>query len=101
VPTAKAAPRVSGKPVPGGRLHAAPAKWSAMPTRVVYRWQLCGVKTCTTIRGATKKSLKVTNAYVGHSLRVVAIATIQHTTVKSASRKITIRRTTQESGEKK
>jgi hypothetical protein len=92
VPTAKAAPRVSGNPVPGGMLLAAPAKWSATPTRVVYRWQLCDVKTCTAIRSATNKTLKVTKAYVGHSLRVVAIATIQHTTVKSLSRKVTIRK---------
>jgi hypothetical protein len=83
---------VTGKPVPGGTLRAVPAKWSATPTSVVYRWQLCRVQTCTAIRNATKKTLQVTNAYVGHSLRVVAIATIQHTTVTSASRKITIRR---------
>jgi len=86
-------PRVTGKPVPGGTLHAAPARWSATPTIVVYRWQLCRGNTCSAIRNATKKTLRVTNAYVGHSLRVVAIATIQHTTVKSASRKIAIRRT--------
>jgi hypothetical protein len=34
----------------------------------------------------------VTNAFVGRSLRVVAIATIDGTTVKSVSRKVAIRK---------
>ena len=77
---------------PGGTLRAAPAKWSSTPTSIAYRWQLCRGTVCTAIGGATKTRLKVTKAYVRHSVRVVAIATIHGVTVKSASRKVTIRK---------
>jgi hypothetical protein len=91
-PTVKAAPLVSGKPAPGGTLRAAPAKWSSTPASVAYRWQLCRGTVCTAITGATKTTLRVAKAYVGHSVRIVAIAAINGTTVKSASRKVAIRK---------
>jgi hypothetical protein len=83
---------VSGKPAPGGTLHASAPKWSSIPSRVVYQWQLCRATRCTAIKGATKATLKVAKSYAGRRVRVVATATIKGTTVKSTSKMVAIRK---------
>jgi hypothetical protein len=86
------APTVSGRPTVGSTLRATPATWTLRPARASYQWQICSTKGCTSIAGATRLSLKVAGAYAGRSVRFVATATANGTTLKSSSRRVAIKR---------
>jgi hypothetical protein len=85
------APAIKGTPQPGSTLHSIPATWTTKPTHVTYQWQLCTKNRCTPIKGATQPTLKITTSDIGHSIRLVATATINGQTVKSASNTLAIR----------
>ena len=85
-------PTVTGTGKVGGTLHVAPPKWSSTPDSVRYQWQLCSATSCRPIRGATKLTLKLTNADAGKTVRLLATATIHGQIVKSYSRNIAVRR---------
>jgi hypothetical protein len=65
--------------------------WSAEPTSVAYRWQLCSVASCSSIKGATKLTLRLERRYLGRSVRIVATATVDGLTVTSVSKAIAVR----------
>jgi hypothetical protein len=90
-PEAITPPAIHGTPAVGRTLTATPPSWSATPTRVAYRWQLCAKTGCTSITGATRLSLKLTKREARHAVRIVAIATIGGEQVESASKRITVR----------
>jgi hypothetical protein len=90
-PSVVRAPILSGKPMTGSVLHAAPARWSQKPTRVSYQWQLCAKK-CVAIKNANSTALKLPKSYAGKSVRVVVTARFPGATVKSASKRVAVRK---------
>jgi hypothetical protein len=91
VPAARTPPMLRGTPVVGHTLTATAPVWSAPPTRVAYRWQRCTHNTCTTVANASRQALKLTPRDAGHSVRLVATALIDGTTVESVSKKLAVR----------
>ncbi len=63
--------RIVGRPIVGQRL-AALVRSANGPLR--YRWKACGRLHCSSIRGATRSSLRVRRAWLGERLRVTVIA---------------------------
>jgi hypothetical protein len=61
------APTVAGVPALGAVIRV------ALVPGARYSWQLCALR-CKPIAGATKPTLKITKAFLGHSLRIVVIA---------------------------
>ena len=90
-PKATTSPAIHGTPAVGRTLTATPPTWSATPTRVAYRWQLCTKTGCASITGATKLSLKLTTRFAGHTVRIVATATFDSRQVESVSKRIAVR----------
>jgi hypothetical protein len=90
-PQALHAPKLTGVARVGTMLRSTPARWSAAPSSVSYRWQLCAGSRCTAITGATSPTLKVRRAYVGRSIRVVAIASFPGARLKSISGRVGVR----------
>jgi hypothetical protein len=90
-PEATTPPAIHGTPTVGRTLTATAPTWSAAPTRVTYRWQVCAKARCVAIDGATKLSLKLTRRFAGHTVRIVATAAFDSRTVESASKKIAVR----------
>lgn len=90
-PKATAPPAIHGTPAVGRTLTATPPTWSATPTRVAYRWQLCTKSGCASIAGATRLSLKLTKRVAGHTVRIVATATFDSRQVESVSKRISVR----------
>ena len=76
VPRNTAAPTISGSPVVGQTLTAAPGSWSGKPTSFHYAWSRCdGSGTaCVPIGGATGKIYTITNTDVNKALRVTVTA---------------------------
>jgi hypothetical protein len=89
--TALTRPTIHGTPTVGHRITAAPPAWSAAPTRVTYRWQRCKAASCTSIAGANRLTLVLGRADAGCSVRIVATAVIDGTTVESSSKKLAVR----------
>jgi hypothetical protein len=90
-PEAITPPAIHGTPAVGRTLTATPPTWTATPTRVVYRWQLCAKTGCASITAATKLSLKLTKRVAGHTVRIVATATFDSRQVESVSKRIYVR----------
>jgi hypothetical protein len=90
-PSAVRAPALSGKPTTGSILRAVPATWSQKPTRVSYQWQLCATA-CVAIKNANSPTLKLLKRYAGKSVRVVVTARFPGATVKSASKKVAVKK---------
>jgi hypothetical protein len=84
-------PTIHGTPTVGSVLTATAPVWSTRPTSVAYRWQLCSVAGCSSIRGATKLTLRLERRYRGHSVRIVATAKVGDATVTSASKAVSVR----------
>jgi hypothetical protein len=89
-PGAVTRPTIHGTPTVGSVLTATAPVWNVQPTRVAYRWQLCAAS-CSWIRGATKLTLRLGPRYAGHSVRIVATATVNGVTMTSASKVIAVR----------
>jgi hypothetical protein len=90
-PAALTQPRLHGTPAVGRAVAAMPPTWNATPTSVVYRWQRCTRDACTPIANANRLVLRLTARDAGHSIRLVATATIDDTTVVSRSAKLAVR----------
>jgi hypothetical protein len=90
-PGAVTHPTLHGTPTVGNVLTATAAVWNVQPTRVAYRWQLCSAAGCSPIRGATKLTLELDRRYRGHSVRIVATATVSGVTITSASKAVSVR----------
>jgi hypothetical protein len=70
-------PSISGTPGTGSTLTADPGTWQGTPTiTYTYQWQRCDASgaNCTDIAGATGSTYDLTDADVGHTVRVVVIA---------------------------
>ena len=70
-------PSVSGTPGAGSTLTADPGTWQGTPTiTYTYQWRRCDASgaNCTDIAGATGSTYDLTDADVGHTIRVVVIA---------------------------
>jgi hypothetical protein len=91
-PSAVTSPTLHGVPMVGHLLTATAPAWSATPIRVTYQWQLCTKTGCAPIRSGTRLTLTLTKRTAGHTVRIVATATFDGKTVKSASKRIAIRR---------
>ena len=71
------APTVSGTPGSGSTLTADPGDWQGTPTiTYVYQWQRCdaGGANCVDIPGATGSAYDLTDADLGHTVRVIVVA---------------------------
>lgn len=76
LPSNKEPPRVSGHPREGESLSATPGTWSGTaPLTFSYVWQRCAPNaTCSTIAGATSKTLTLGAADIDYAVRVVVTA---------------------------
>lgn len=76
-PKNTARPTVRGSTVQGQAVRASKGSWSGRPTSYAYRWRRCdrSGKHCTNIRRARSRSHRLARADVGHTLRVIVIAT--------------------------
>jgi hypothetical protein len=90
-PTAVAPPRLRGTAAVGHVLSATPPTWSSTPTHVTYRWQRCARAACVPIANASRLTLRLASRDAGRSVRFVATATIDGTTVVSRSAKLAVR----------
>jgi hypothetical protein len=86
-----AAPTVRGTPTVGRTIRATPPVWSAPPTRVRYRWEICGGASCVAIPGATGLRLVLAEREVGRTVRLVATATIFGVQLQTSSRAVRVR----------
>jgi hypothetical protein len=71
------APAISGTPGAGSTLTADPGDWQGTPTiTYTYQWQRCDAAgaNCVDIPGATGNTYELTDADVGHTIRVVVVA---------------------------
>jgi hypothetical protein len=85
-------PQLTGTAQVGSVVRIASARWSATPTSIRYRWQLCAAGRCAAIVGATDKALKVSQRFSGRSIRAVVIAQFGATRVTSTSARVGVRR---------
>ena len=90
-PSVVTPPAVHGAPVVGGRLTAAPPSWSVTPTQVRYQWQLCAATACRAIVRATGLVLRLVTRDAGHSVRIVATASVGDVELTSASARVAVR----------
>jgi hypothetical protein len=90
-PTALRPPAIVGRALVGRTLRARPPRWSATPTVVAYRWQLCAGRRCRPIPGATRLRLRLLPAWVRRRVRIVATASITGATVVTRSGSIAVR----------
>lgn len=72
LPSARTAPRVSGRAHVGRRLSSSRGSWSGAPADYRYQWLRCGAHgtSCVRIRGATHRTYRVTKGDARHRLRV-------------------------------
>lgn len=89
-PGALAPPGIRGTARVGRTLTVAAATWTAAPSHVAYQWQRCADSRCRTI--STKRTLVLTRADAGRTVRVVAVATIGGSEVTSVSKPVAVRR---------
>jgi hypothetical protein len=77
IPVNTALPAISGQARQGSSLVEVAGTWSNNPTAVSYQWESCDSAgaNCVAIPGATAKSYQVGAGDVGHTLRVVEVAT--------------------------
>jgi hypothetical protein len=87
---ATAPPVINGVPVAGRTLTATPPVWSTTPTRMTYRWQRCTKSRCSAIAGATTLRLKLARRDRGHTVRIVATATVGGATATSSSERLAV-----------
>jgi hypothetical protein len=90
-PAVVAPPTLRGATTVGSRLTASAPTWSEPPARVSYQWQLCASTGCRPIKGATALTLELTKRDAGHSVRLVAAATIEGVNLTTMSKKLAIR----------
>jgi hypothetical protein len=90
-PAARTRPAIHGTPVVGRTLAATVPTWTVAPTRVTYQWQLCLRDACTSIKGATRLTLKLAQRDAGHAVRIVATAAFSGEAASTASAKIPVR----------
>jgi hypothetical protein len=83
------APKLHGTPTVGHLITATAPVWSAASTRVRYRWERCG-SSCTTITGATGKTLVLTKRDAGRAIRVVVTASVAGAAVRASSSKLPV-----------
>jgi len=91
-PASTAPPTISGSPVVGQTLTAAPGTWTGRePIAFSYQWERCDPVGggCTNIDGANAATYVLTDADLGHTLRVVvtaknSVGSASRTTVPSA-----------------
>jgi hypothetical protein len=88
---AQTVPVVHGLPRVGRTLVATPPRWSATPTRVTYRWERCTRGRCSTIAGATTLRLELVRPDLGHTVRIVATATLNGRTAMTRSAGLAVR----------
>jgi hypothetical protein len=76
VPTNKSLPTIGGAGEAGQPLVATRGTWTGTPTSFRYAWLRCdgAGNACATIAGATAKTYNVTDADVGHTIRVKVTA---------------------------
>jgi hypothetical protein len=76
-PVNAALPVLSGSTVEGQALSASTGSWSGSPTSFAYQWQRCNLAgaECASISGASASTYTLTVADVGHTDRVVVMAT--------------------------
>jgi len=90
-PAAVTPPTLHGTATVGSILTATTPTWSAPPTHVSYQWQLCTATSCASIKGATKLTLELDKRDAGHTVCIVATATVGGVTVTSASKRVAVR----------
>jgi hypothetical protein len=90
-PRAVTRPAIHGTPTVGSVLTATAPVWNVQPASVAYRWQLCSAGSCSPIKGATKRTLRLDRRYRGRRVRIVATATAGGVTVTSASKAVAVR----------
>jgi hypothetical protein len=75
-PSSTALPAVSGSAVEGQTLSASSGTWTGSPTSYGYQWEDCNTtgEACANVSGATAASYKLAASDVGHTLRVVVVA---------------------------
>lgn len=75
-PTNKTLPTISGVPEAGQTLTAARGTWTGSPTSFSFAWSRCDTNgaACGGISGATARIYTVTDADVGHTLRLTVTA---------------------------
>lgn len=73
-PTVVTGPSVTGEPVVGRTLSAAPGTWTDGPTSFAYQWLRCLSGQCTEVPGATGGSYVLTKADAGGALEVRVVA---------------------------
>ena len=76
-PVNTALPDISGTPQSGLTLTASTGTWSGSPTGFAYQWRQCGASggNCADVPGAVARTYAVTEADIGHTLRVAVTAT--------------------------
>jgi hypothetical protein len=89
-PATLAAPTIHGKARVGRTLTAS----ISAPAPVSYRWQRCTGPRCRAIPGATKRTLVLARADAGHSVRVVATASVEGSELTSESKPVAVAATT-------
>jgi hypothetical protein len=75
-PANAAPPTISGAATPGEVLSSTSGIWSGVPTSYKYQWQDCDAwgANCSAIAGATTTTYTVASSDIGHTIRVVVIA---------------------------
>ena len=91
IPKAVTAPVVAGRPVVGVTLTAKAPSWNMTPTGVSYQWQLCSSARCTSIKGATRRTLKLTAPEAGLKVELVVTGAFNGDKVTSTSKKLAVR----------
>jgi hypothetical protein len=76
VPINTALPAISGTPQGGRTLTSSNGTWTGSPTSFTYQWEDCDKAggSCTNIVGATSSEYMLTEADVGHTIRVAVVA---------------------------
>ena len=90
-PGAVTRPAIHGTPTVGSVLTATAPVWNVQPASVAYRWQRCSASGCSAIKSATKLTLRLDQRDRGHSVRIVATATVGGVTITSASKAVAVR----------
>jgi hypothetical protein len=82
-------PRIRGAAAAGRTLRAVAPAWTHRPVRVVYRWQLCRRSACRLVRGTR---LRLRSSDAGRTVRLLVTGSGPGTTVRTASRRVLVRR---------
>ncbi len=67
-------PVISGTPQGGRTLTTSNGTWSGSPTSYTYQWEDCSGASCVGIAGATAGEYTLTEADLGHTIRVAVVA---------------------------